>query len=367
MKRRRLAHPFFTNRSYTRRLQTTMASARAFWSSSSTVPRFAWPGSGPVGSADGPEWLEFVPAGVRGMVKSHLPGAVIPEVDVPAPTAGAQFLTRSFTNTAGTRPYKLYVPASYRGEPAQLVVMLHGCTQSPDDFAAGTGMNDAAERLGCLVVYPGQPAQAQAQKCWKWFNEGDQHRGRGEPSLIAGITQQVMRDYAVDPRRVFVAGMSAGGAAAAIMGATYPELYAAIGVHSGLACGSARDLQSALGAMKYGMDGTPTARPGRMVPAIVFHGERDKTVNVRNGDDVIAQAIAGTRLRSTVQPRRSESGRDCTRTVFTDDAGRVVTEQWLIHGAGHAWSGGRPAGTYTDPLGPDATNEMLRFFNEHPL
>ena len=341
-----------------------MASARAFWSSNSTVPRFAWPAGQ---SADEPEWLKFVPEGVRGMVKSHLPGAAAPEFEAPAPVVGARFLAGSFTNASGTRPYKLYVPASYRGEAVPLVVMLHGCTQSPDDFAAGTGMNDAAERSGCLVVYPGQPAKAQAQKCWKWFSEGDQLRDQGEPSLIAGITRRVMAEYAVDPRRVFVAGLSAGGAAAAIMGATYPELYAAIGVHSGLACGSARDLHSALAVMKRGMDSAPLPHSGRTVPSIVFHGELDTTVSPQNGDDVVAQAIGGAGLRRSMQIRRSDNGRECTQTRFTDDTGRVVTEQWLIHGAGHAWSGGRAAGTYTDPLGPDATTEMLRFFNEHPL
>ena len=344
-----------------------MASARAFWSSTSTVPQFVWPASQLVDGAEGPEWLKFVPAGVRGLVKSHLPGAVTPKAEQAATVAGARFLASSFTNAAGTRPYKVYVPASYRGEPVPLVVMLHGCSQSPDDFAAGTGMNDAAERLGCLVVYPGQPAQAQAQKCWKWFNEGDQQRDQGEPSLIAGITRKVMEDYAVDSRRVFVAGLSAGGAAAAIMGATYPELYAAIGVHSGLACGSARDLSSALDVMKRGMGSAPSSYKGRTIPAIVFHGERDTTVSPLNGDDVVAQATAGAGLRRVMQPRRPENGRECTRTVFVDATGQVVTEQWLIHGAGHAWSGGRAAGTYTDPQGPDATTEMLRFFNEHPL
>ena len=287
--------------------------------------------------------------------------------DTPAPDHGGRFLSKSFSNEAGTRPYKVYVPASYRGEPVPMVVMLHGCSQSPDDFAAGTGMNDAAERSGCLVVYPGQTAQAQPQKCWKWFSAGDQQRGSGEPSLIAGITRQVMQDYAVDPRRVFVAGLSAGGAAAAIMGAAYPELYAAIGVHSGLACGAARDLPTALAVMKRGGDGVRAAAGGRIVPAIVFHGERDTTVSPLNGDDVISQSTRGAGLRRAVLPRRVEGGRDCTRTNFTDAAGRVVTEQWLIHGAGHAWSGGRAAGSFTDPSGPDATAEMLRFFGEHPL
>ena len=341
-----------------------MSLAREFWSAHA----HKLPTDGLHAAAEGPAWLDFVPEGVRGLVQSHLPpglGAAMPAA-APMPP-GARFLSKSFSNEAGTRPYKLYVPASYRGEPVPLVVLLHGCSQSPDDFAAGTGMNAAAERLGCLVAYPGQTAQAQPQKCWKWFSAEDQQRGAGEPCLIAGITRQVMQDYAVDPRRVFVAGLSAGGAAAAIMGATYPELYAALGVHSGLACGAARDLPTALAAMKRGGSGAGPARAGRSVPAIVFHGERDTTVSPLNGDDVVSQSTRGAGLRREVQPRRAEGGRDCTRTIFTDAAGRIVTEQWLIHGAGHAWSGGRAAGSFTDPSGPDATAEMLRFFSEHPL
>lgn len=325
----------------------------------------------------GPDWLRFVPADLQGLVASHLPAGLrdgLGEVPLHRATRrghdhlpkGAQFLARTFTNPAGTRPYKLFVPSRYTGQPVSLVVMLHGCTQSPDDFAAGTGMNDAAEEQVVLVVYPGQPQSAHPQKCWKWFSAADQQRGSGEPSLIAGITRQVMQDYAVDPERVYVAGLSAGGAAAAIMGETYPELYAAVGVHSGLACGAAHDLPSALAAMK---GGGPARRPStrhRAVPTIVFHGDRDTTVSPRNADAVIAQSVphaSGGTQTTTGQP---PGGHEFRRTVRRDAAGNTLTEQWTIQGGGHAWSGGSPTGSFTDPRGPDATREMLRFFREHP-
>ncbi len=335
----------------------------------------------------GPDWLRFVPTTVRGLVQSHLPaglpdfampaGVTLPSgfglpsrgsSDVVAPD-GAQFLSRTFSNPAGVRPYKLYVPSGYTGQPVPLIVMLHGCTQSPDDFAAGTGMNAAAEEQTCLVAYPGQTSSAHAQKCWNWYSEDDQQRGSGEPSLIAGITRQVMQDYAVDPRRVYVAGLSAGGAAAAIMGGTYPDLYAAIGVHSGLACGAARDLPSAMAAMRSGSGAVALqhgSAPRRLVPSIVFHGDRDTTVSPRNGDDVVEQSVQRAAVRSQVQTGQVPGGRAYSRTIRSDTAGRPVSEQWLVHGAGHAWSGGKAAGSYTDPQGPDATREMLRFFQEHP-
>ncbi|MGI3779087.1 MAG: extracellular catalytic domain type 1 short-chain-length polyhydroxyalkanoate depolymerase [Janthinobacterium lividum] len=262
-----------------------------------------------------------------------------------------------------TRPYRLYVPGSYDGRPAPLVVMLHGCTQSAADFAAGTRMNEAAEARGCLVVWPEQVAAANASRCWRWFEASEQGRG-GEPALVAGITREVMAEYAVDPARVYVAGLSAGGAAAAVLGAAYPELYAAIGVHSGLACGAARDTVSAMAAMRQPKAGRAA---GRVVPAIVFHGDSDSTVHPGNADAVIAQAGGeGGGWTRQVERGQVPGGRAFERACHAGPGGAVVLEQWTVHGAGHAWSGGSAAGSYTDPKGPDASAEMLRFFLEHP-
>ncbi len=288
----------------------------------------------------------------------------------------AQWMAKSHTNQAGTRAYKLYVPSGYRRQPVPLIVMLHGCTQSPDDFAAGTRMNALGEEHTCLVVYPAQAASANASKCWNWFSPRDQKRAQGEPSLIAGITREVIDGYSVDRRRVYIAGLSAGAAAAAIAGMAYPDVYAAIGVHSGLACGAAHDLPSALAAMRQGDGGArrasgETTRPDAprpLVPTIVFHGDRDTTVNPCNGDEVVAQsrAAAPTELRKTMQQGRVAGGHAYRRTLYADASGHAIIEHWLIFGAGHAWSGGSPAGSYTDPRGPDASREMLRFFLDNP-
>jgi poly(hydroxyalkanoate) depolymerase family esterase len=296
--------------------------------------------------------------GLHGLVgRAAGPGAI-------AVPAGARFDEQTYANEAGSRRYKLYVPTGYRGQPLPLVVMLHGCTQSPDDFAAGTRMNDLAEARTFLVAYPAQPPSANVSKCWNWFNAGDQQRDRGEPSLIAGITRQIMRDFSVEPGRIYIAGLSAGGAAAAIMGATYPDLYAAIGVHSGLACGAASDLPSAFAAMRQGpvsFGGGPD-EPRRAVPTIVFHGDCDPIVNPLNGNQVIAQSKAAMDFQTTVSRGEAPGGIGYTRTVHTDKGGRSILEQWVIHGLGHAWSGGSPAGSHTDPRGPDASGEIVRFF-----
>lgn len=299
----------------------------------------------------------------RGLTKRAPPSTsdVVPE--------GGQFVQGGYCNAAGSRAYKLFIPSGYQGQPLPLVVMLHGCTQSPDDFAAGTRMNFIADEQASFVVYPAQSSNANHAKCWNWFRTADQQRGEGEPSLIAGITRQVMRDYSVDQKRVYVAGLSAGAAAAAIMGATYNDLYAAIGVHSGLACGVAGDLPSALLAMRQGggfNDGAILSdRPA--VPTIVFHGDRDTTVHPNNGEQVLEQSIRATSTRRQVHRGQVVGGHAYTRTIHSDASGRNIFEYWSIHGAGHAWSGGSPAGSYTDPQGPDATREMLRFFLEHSL
>jgi poly(hydroxyalkanoate) depolymerase family esterase len=310
-----------------------------------------------------------------------------PEGDIaPAvvPTGG-RFVERSYTNEAGTRSYKLYIPSGYIGQEVPLVVMLHGCTQSPNDIAAGTHMNVLAEEHIFLVAYPAQAQGANMNKCWNWFKASDQQRGRGEPSLVAGITRQIIDEYKVADGRVYVAGMSAGGAMAAIMAEAYPDLYAAVGVHSGLAPGAAHDMPSAFAAMHQGGPATPrrnvptataTGESARIVPAIVFHGDHDKTVHPRNADHLLEHYCAakttrsrdeagGSTPRGTVRQGQVPGGHAYTRTTYRDAGGQAIVERWTIHGLGHAWSGGSSSGSYTDPKGPDASAEMVRFFNQH--
>jgi poly(hydroxyalkanoate) depolymerase family esterase len=300
---------------------------------------------------------------VLGRQAKHVPRS--PQADAPAVQQPGTFTTHTFTNAAGHRAYKLYVPKHHGGQPLPLVVMLHGCTQDGDDFAAGTQMNAMAERDGCIVVYPVQPRRANTSKCWNWFKPTDQRRDSGEPALIAGITREVMTKHAVDPARVFVAGLSAGGAMAAIMIRAYPDLYAAACVHSGLAAGAAHDLQSALAAMRGGK--TPHARavevPKR--PLIVFHGDADATVHPSNAAELLrgfgAQAIVFD------EASRAGAGKRASTVERMKSAEGVDAEFWLIHGAPHAWAGGSMHGSYTDATGPDASAAMMRFFLDHPL
>jgi poly(hydroxyalkanoate) depolymerase family esterase len=287
---------------------------------------------------------------------------------------GAVYLTRTFTCEAGSRDYKVYVPSNAEGRTLPLVIMLHGCTQNPDDFAVGTGMNRLSEEHGFIVAYPRQPTHANQSACWNWFNIKDQMRDAGEPSIIAGITRAIMMDFNIDAKRVYVAGLSAGGAMAAIMSVTYPELYAATGVHSGLAHGSATDVVSAFAAMRGGPgSAAPGARIRRRkrandhVRTIVFHGMSDQTVHPSNAETILADARAGLAapLRET-QYDGFMGGRAYTRSVITTASGVPHVEHWAIDGLGHAWSGGSPEGSHTDNNGPDASREMLRFFLESP-
>lgn len=293
--------------------------------------------------------------------------------------------THGFSNDAGRRAYKLYVPAGLPGAPRAMVVMLHGCTQSADDFAAGTQMNRLADEHGFLVVYPEQTARANPSKCWNWFQPQDQQRGAGEPSLIAGIVGEVAHRHGADPRRIYVAGLSAGAAMAVVLGETYPELFAGVGAHSGLAYGSAHDIPSALAAMKGGRSGLaglktppgaaapPPRQAVRPVPVIVFHGDRDRTVQAANADHIVRQArdahgaaLGDGGLRVSVQTGVSPGGRKFTRTVHADSQGQARIESWTLHGAGHAWSGGHASGSCTDATGPDASAAMVRFFMALP-
>ena len=327
------------------------------------------------------ENIDQMMQGVRTLAPS-LKGLVGGGLHAPAPGEApedGQFVERSFSNAAGARDYKLFIP-SPRGGSRPLVVMLHGCTQSPDDFAAGTRMNRLAEEEGIYVAYPRQSRQANAQKCWNWFEPGDQGREMGEAGIVAGLVRALCAEHPIDRSRIYIAGLSAGGAAAANIARAYPDLFAAVGVHSGLAAGCARDLPSALSAMRVGAPGAPppggasgfgagSVAQGLRVPTIVFHGEGDGTVHPRNAEAVLAQAgIAElTPQRDSGRTEGAGSGHAYTRTRYADEAGRVQVEAWSIQGAGHAWSGGSPEGSYTDPGGPDASRAMVDFFLSHSL
>ena len=301
---------------------------------------------------------------------SVIDGSVTEVVDRPAPSVDERrtgFLEGIHGDSPPRGRYRLFVPTRREGGKPRLVVMLHGCTQDPVDFATGTAMNVRAERDGFYVLYPAQPGSENPSRCWNWFRKEDQQRDRGEPALIAGMTRALVAEHGLDPDRVYVAGLSAGGAMSAIVGSLYPDVFAAVGVHSGLSSGSAGNIPDALSIMRTGtLRVKRTAATADAVPTIVFHGDRDTTVHPDNGRHVIDAAMSTYDASAPAVSAGTEGGRRYTRSVHASATGDVLAEHWVVHGAAHAWSGGDPKGSHTDAGGPSATDEMLRFFAEHP-
>ena len=298
-------------------------------------------------------------------------------------TLQGRWVDGTFTGTMGSRRYQLYVPGGY--DPARrhmLVVMLHGCTQDPADFARGTRIAEHAERGGFLALLPEQPETANPKKCWNWYEPANQARGAGEPAMLDGIISQVMRDHAVDPARVHLAGISAGAAMASLMAVAYPERFASIALHSGMAWRPATDVMSALGVMARGAADadslgaaalTAMGDRARVIPTLVVHGGKDVVLNPTNGRQTARQwvitntrASRGAPLAASVTTGETK-GYTWTRTCHRATAGACIVEEWTVNELGHAWSGGSSAGTFTDEHGPDMTAQILRFFGEHPL
>ncbi|GKT24938.1 PHB depolymerase family esterase [Acidovorax sp. SUPP3334] len=360
---------------------TAAASAAGAWRARFERPTgqaSAW--SSPIGTSD----VEDAVIVARAVQPEAAGSAASPAVSPSGRGAQApgSFTRVAYSGAAGAPQDHYYLsvpPGAAAGTPMPLVLMLHGCTQNPQDFATGTGMNAAAAPANALVLYPAQAQGANAHGCWNWFRPQDQQRGHGEPATLVAMVRDAMARHPVDERRVYVAGLSAGGAMAALLAREYPDVFAAVGVHSGLQAGAAHNVMGALSAMKSGAKNAagsaPSGRPGstQPTPLIVFHGDADETVHARNGEQLLAAALRSTPgARPEVESGRSSTGQPYTRTVYrggsgsTSASGAVVAEHWVLHGAGHAWAGGNARGSYTDPRGVNATEQMLRFFMEHP-
>lgn len=295
-----------------------------------------------------------------------------PDPAAPTPDLGERFLKRVYSGPAGSLDYRLYVPADHQQRKLALVLMLHGCTQNPEDFALGTRMNALAEEFGLIVAYPLQPRRANANGCWNWFDRRHQNRGSGEPAKLAGLAQALAKEFDVRRERLFAAGLSAGGAMAEILAMTYPDVFDAVGIHSGLPYKSAGDVPSAFAAMKgtaafhpapLAASDRPSDRPSdRNVRKIIFHGLADSTVNAINGEHIFDEVERGEHaLARSALDWPIEGGR-VSRTAVKDSDGRAVAEQWLVEGGGHAWFGGDTRGSFTQTVGLDASRVMVRFF-----
>lgn len=280
----------------------------------------------------------------------------------------SQFLNDSFTNFSGSLRYHLFIPSNHHAGMS-LLVMLHGCNQDAEIFSVGTRMNEHAEQLGFMVLYPAQSGAANANKCWNWFKSANQYRNMGEPAVIAGMTKKIMREYAINSRKVYIAGLSSGAAMAYIVGSVYADIFAAIGVHSGLLYRGVNNIFSALAAMKAGSEQAGQTSeiteqelaPRITQPLIIFHGDNDQVVHAQNAIDLMAYHHQQEFFKQHSH-HESEKNYSHTRTIYKDANGADLAEKWIIHGAGHAWSGGCVDGNFTDPKGPDASFEMLRFF-----
>ncbi|MDA8446029.1 extracellular catalytic domain type 1 short-chain-length polyhydroxyalkanoate depolymerase [Paracidovorax valerianellae] len=355
------------------------ASGAAAWREHFKMPtEQATPKSGPFSASEVEDAVivERDQPSAAGGAPSHAPKPSASRAEAPG-----SFTRVAFSGPAGAPQDHYYLsvpPGATAGTPMPLVLMLHGCTQNPQDFATGTSMNAAAASANALVLYPAQAQSANAHGCWNWFRPQDQQRGRGEPATLVAMVRDVMARHPVDAQRVYVAGLSAGGAMAALLAREYPDVFAAVGVHSGLQAGAAHNVMGALSAMKSGAKGAvgsaPAVRPGsaKPPPLIVFHGDADETVHARNGEQLLAATLkSAPGARPEAESGRSPSGQRYTRTVYRDSdstggSSAAVAEHWQLHGAGHAWAGGNARGSYTDPRGVNATAQMLRFFLEHP-
>lgn len=284
-------------------------------------------------------------------------------------TPASLFGRHVYTGPEGTMAYWLYRPAG-TARHCPLLIMLHGCMQTPRDFAVGTGMNACAEQKGCIIAYPSQQPSSNLHRCWNWFRPGDQHRGNGEPALTAAVTRAIMAEQSVDPERVYVAGFSAGGAAALIMSAAYPDLYAAVGVHSGLARGSATSSWSALNAMRGNTQNQSQAQPSPFVPVFIIHGDGDRTIAASNSTQIAAMASASygpTRLVTRTRTKGFPGGLSYSSKTYFERGCDPVIEHWTVYGGAHGWSGGNRRGSFTQPSGPDASQAMLAFLLSHSL